>query len=215
MTDTNNTTNGLWETTNQQNILQNTSDTQNQEMIQVLQWYLNNPQMLLGLSQDQITPPAILQQIALNTINTEAQIHAITRIVNDDRNIYPHQFYCQLIERCDMNDSRFRSALPNIFLIIIQWRNIPLSVIEYIFETIRDYWPTNLWLSRIGEVMDILGRMINSKNQNITEIFRGRLEREFANMKSLMGQRSELRRSKIRTETVYTERSNRPGWTYK
>ena len=76
--------------------------------------------MLLGLSQGPRTQPAILQRIALNTINSEAQMHAITRIVNDNEHTYPHQFYCQLIECCDINNKKFRVVLPGIFLTIIQ-----------------------------------------------------------------------------------------------
>lgn len=89
-------------------------------MVSILQSYLDNPAMVLGLSQDPRTPPAILQRIALNTIHREAQMHAITRIVNDNEHTYPHQFYCQLIERCDMNNERFRAVLPSIFITIIQ-----------------------------------------------------------------------------------------------
>jgi hypothetical protein len=72
-------------------------------MVSVLQSYLDNPQMLLGLSQDSRTPPAILQQIALNTTYREAQVHAIRMMVNNSDYEYSQEIFQEILMNVDIS----------------------------------------------------------------------------------------------------------------
>lgn len=97
--------NSLEKTGNQQNHIQNTSSQE--EIAAVLQPYLDNPAMVMVLVQDHRTPPAIIQQIALNQTNRKAQALALARIVDTKDIHYSADFFNHILTLCDMNDKNF------------------------------------------------------------------------------------------------------------
>jgi len=77
-------TNGHEETTNQQNQTENVQTIQQQEIINVFALYVDNPDMLLGMSKDPRTPPPIIEKIALLPEHSKARNNAVSLIVNDE-----------------------------------------------------------------------------------------------------------------------------------
>lgn len=175
---------------------------QSQDIVNVLQTYLDNPTIAIELAKDTKTPPQIIQQIALNQTNSKAQIIAITRIVNSKDIIYSIDFFNQILSLCDINDEKFWWFLPEIFIIILKWKNTPIETLEYIFQSLRNNRPTRLWLSKADQVLKILNMIVKSWNSNITDWFMSIIQREIAHVKSLSDQRQELKASKV--ERIYT-----------
>lgn len=181
-----------------------------QEMIAVLTAYLDNPTIAIELAKDQKTPPEIIQKIALNKNNTKAQIIAISRIVNTKESIYWIDVFNQILVLCNIDDEKFWWLLPEICIIILQWKNTPIETLEYIFQALRNNRPTKLWLSKSDQVIKILNMILESWNQNMTSWFLLNLEREIAHVKSLSDQWNELKASKV--ERIYTSGG---GWSNK
>lgn len=184
---------------------QNSIPNQSQEIVNVLEIYLDNPTIAIELVKDAKTPAEIIQQIALNNSNPKAQILAITRIVNSQDTIYSIDFFNQILSLCDIDDKNFWWFLPEIFIIILKWKNTPLETLEFIFQALRKNRPTRLWLSKSDQVSEILNMILHSWNQNITEWFMSIIQREIEHVKSLSDERKELKASKV--QRVYTSSS--------
>lgn len=180
----------------------NSIPNQSQEIVNVLEKYLDNPTIAIELAKAEKKPPEILQKIALNQANSKAQIIAIRRIVDSKDTLYSIDFFNQILSICNINDKKFRSFLPEIFIIILKWKNTPIETLEYIFRSLRENRPTRLWLSKSDQVLKILNMILQSWNSNITDWFMSTIQREIEHVKSLSDQREELKASKV--ERIYT-----------
>lgn len=204
MTDINNNNSGLWEANNIQNQIQ--SAYNQAEIAGVLQSYLDNPAMVMALVNDARTPPMIIQQIALDQSNSKAQILAITRIMNDQNMAYSSDVFDKILALCDIDDEKFWRCLPEIFNIVLKWKNTPLETIDFIFQALKNNRPTKLWLANADQVIEILHMILESWNENITSWFLSSIEKEITHIKSLSAQRKELKASKV--QKIYTSSGN-------
>ncbi len=175
---------------------------QSQEIINVLQTYLDNPTIAIEFAKDAKTPPEIIQRIALNPANSKAQIIAITRIVNENNETYSIGFFNQILSLCNIDDEKFWWFLPETFIIILQWKNTPIETLQYIFQALRENRPTKLWLSNSDKVLKIFNMILQSWNQNMTQWFLSNIQREIAHVKSLSAQWNELKATKV--DRIYT-----------
>ncbi len=192
---------GLWETTNQQNNQQNIPTQE--EIANVLQSYMDNPTIVMALVNDSRTPSIIIQQIALNPENRDAQIAAVSRMTGDVQTAWPLDVYYQILRNLDLENESFRNNIPQICTIILQWTVSPWEVIEYIFTIIRDNRIRRMWLERCENVIEILTTIVDSENRNITEILRDEVRREIENVNHLLEQRREIERTNTRTLYVW------------
>lgn len=145
MTDIHNTTNGLWETNNQennqQNNQQNTTDVQNQEMIRVFESYLDNQNIVLWLSEDPRTPPIIIQQIAFQTIDIKARNNAIRMIVNAGWDVYAEDVFTRIMQIREVENTTVErwhippyadGYMKALWYVIATWWNTPSRILERI-----------------------------------------------------------------------------------
>ena len=176
--------NGPWETTSQQNNIQNISENNNTDIVSVLQSYLDNPTIVMWLVQDPRTPQKIIEQIALNKTNYQAQIIAIARIVNDDKNIYSKEIFnklCRLLEKENPKEIVFPYATygtkdyqNTIWYILACGKNTPPRIYEKLALHNNEY-------HTIDESVKKLANNPNYTNAN--EIYQSIFERLVKNSK--------------------------------
>lgn len=132
MTDINNSNNGLWEITNQQNIQQN--EIQQQEIMSVFQDYLDNPDIVLGLSRDQRTPPDLMIQIAFQTMHIESRNNAIRVIMNAEWNRYTEDVFRRIMQIREAENATVIGSLHEykhtLWYIIATWSYTPYWIYE-------------------------------------------------------------------------------------
>ena len=78
--------------------LENMKQLQRGEIIDILQSYIDNPQIALGLSTDPKTPSRIIEQIALCSKYSKARNTAITRMVSGEYVNYSQEAFQQLLD---------------------------------------------------------------------------------------------------------------------
>jgi hypothetical protein len=131
-------------------------------------------------------------------------------MVNNSDYEYSQEIFQEILMNVDISSCAWWEVLPEIFIIIIQWKNTPLSTFEYIFELLRDYRPEHIRISRWDKVEQIWQMMLHTRNKNMTPALRARIQRELKNIESLMKQWRELESRKV--VTSYSSGSSERKW---